>query len=811
MATLQKMAKKFYHMSTEDYERLLEEEPGLATSDNQVESGGGETDLPGSSAGSTTNIDDGEDEDFKDESDDALSLSSSKPKKTKATSRKRKQTSFEDDVEKSRPKTKAGKSKKQKQDKPQKDTSRKAKADNPRKVKAGRKAKELVNNPKVSTLLGTDVFADQQRNANVPDAPAFTDERERRTALQALVNASQDKPQARIDRNLLDLAITRLTGSGVLKPEDGGWRLKGMRTRLHNFQVTGVAFMRQRETMSDGQSGGLLCDQMGLGKTVMVLANILNGRPHGRRNPKTTLIIAPRSLLTQWSSELPKHCKGKYLDKDDPESRTHGYGHVNDHFSGHRLSGTEAQIMAKIRASHIVFTTYSEISSSFPKADAPIECTTSEAKREWWDKHYEESKGMWHRIKFHRIVLDEAQTCKNHLSRVSMACRELEAEHRWAISGTPAMNTVQELYPYFRFLRLPAAESFEMFKRNYCSPDESGNSKLTGLLSVYMIRRTHADSMFSSRLLTLPQARARVMKVEFSEVERMIYETIKTRFISQVNAVMQSDEDSPKKSYNTIWVLLLRLRMCTSHILLIQDCIIDLFQLEDYEKLNRIIASNKKAGLDDSRLLRQIARALSEASLGQTEEEGGSGMQEIIQQPLSHVRREGPEEDFDAGGRHGLVASFSDYISKVRRSEKWQEIEDATICSSCHQHPQEPRITSCFHIYCEGCLTHLQHHAARHGLDAAMCVVCGTKFTSVKECMKSLPEENRESAEDTQGNSTRKKRIPSWISTMPGEIISSAKTRAIKCQIMEWLREDPTGKIIVRFRSTSLYLEHTAN
>jgi hypothetical protein len=44
-----------------------------------------------------------------------------------------------------------------------------------------------------------------------------------------------------------------------------------------------------------------------ISETIMMLANIVNGRPRGYEGPKTTLIVATPALITQWMGEINKH------------------------------------------------------------------------------------------------------------------------------------------------------------------------------------------------------------------------------------------------------------------------------------------------------------------------------------------------------------------------------------------------------------------------------------------------------------------------------------------------------------------------
>lgn len=130
---------------------------------------------------------------------------------------------------------------------------------------------------------------------------------------------------------------------------------------------------------------------------------------------------------------------------------------------------------------------------SYPKNEPPIECQTTEEKVAWWKEVYEENRGTLHRIMFHRVVLDEAQAIKNHMSRTSIACRALLAEHKWALSGTPIVNGLTELYPYFKFLGVPYTGSFRIFKNNYCDLGNAENNErlLVRLARKYLISEHH--------------------------------------------------------------------------------------------------------------------------------------------------------------------------------------------------------------------------------------------------------------------------------------------------------------------------------
>lgn len=213
----------------------------------------------------------------------------------------------------------------------------------------------------------------------------------------------------------------------------------------------------------------------------MMLANIVNDRPKKTAKHRATLIVASPALVSQWAAEIQKHTLSQR------EHKQYGIGTVIQHHAGHRV--TSNNTLDLLESADIVLSTYSEVCRSYPKAVIPPNLVTAKEKDDWWKDYYEENKGVLHHVRFHRIVLDEAQAIKNHRSQTSMACRALVGKHHWAITGTPILNSVKELYPYFKFLKEPHTGIHKIFKENFCTPnDPDGTERLSVLLRKLMIR-----------------------------------------------------------------------------------------------------------------------------------------------------------------------------------------------------------------------------------------------------------------------------------------------------------------------------------
>jgi SNF2 family DNA or RNA helicase len=131
-----------------------------------------------------------------------------------------------------------------------------------------------------------------------------------------------------------------------------------------------------------------------------MLANIVNGLPLAKTKPVwTTLIVVPPSLLSQWFSEVVKHCEESNL------------GEVLVYHSKSKVKSSCPELT--LTRPSIVLTTYSEVARSAPKVDWPPELITEQEKIEWFEENREKLRGPLHRIMWHRIVLDEAHVLKS--------------------------------------------------------------------------------------------------------------------------------------------------------------------------------------------------------------------------------------------------------------------------------------------------------------------------------------------------------------------------------------------------------------
>ncbi len=84
----------------------------------------------------------------------------------------------------------------------------------------------------------------------------------------------------------------------------------------------------------------------------------------------------------------------------------------------------------------------------------------------------------WHRYinnhLYDSILLDEAHSIKNKNTKGSKAAADLDALYRWCLTGTPIQNSIIELFPLMRFLRIRPYCDWTKFRNDIEQPFQKG-------------------------------------------------------------------------------------------------------------------------------------------------------------------------------------------------------------------------------------------------------------------------------------------------------------------------------------------------
>jgi len=517
----------------------------------------------------------------------------------------------------------------------------------------------------IASLTNSNIIKDAQANAAKRDMPTFS-AKDKSKALQELISSIPiaERHMVSSDKQAILDATRKFNGRGVVKSDKlGGWILKGMTSSLFNHQVLGAGFLRDRENGNSKPFGGMVCDEMGFGKTITMLASILDGKAEPDNPNKTTLIIATPSLVTQWMDEIEKHFQPGI------------FGKVIRYHSGAKLFSNDP--LGDLKAYDIILTTYSEVRQSYPVYRPPMHLTTEDAKNAWWAEHFRNTIGPLHNIRFRRIVCDEAQALKNHMSLTSVAVRALHGHYRWIISGTPIQNYIEELYSYFNFLKVPHTGDFTTFVNNYCGSRTDRSlvdmERINNILRAVMLRRTHIDTLFNAPIVKLPGIEHETVMLDFNEVERAIYRLIKSKFVNVINNY--SKNGSIETHYRNILAMMLKLRMLTGHILLVQQSLKELMVAADVEALWRLTAKevehsgdkpNTHSLLQLRQMFKEKARARKKPVAGNVAPEPSPGAEE-------------KEEEMAAGGSFGLTFKFRKFLRALKESKVWPELHSRSV------------------------------------------------------------------------------------------------------------------------------------
>lgn len=240
-------------------------------------------------------------------------------------------------------------------------------------------------------------------------------------------------------------------------------------------------------------SGGILADDMGLGKTIQIISLIMaNPTPRTTGSSKTTLILAPVGVMSNWRDQIADHTR------DETAPRVLIY-----HGPGKKEAANLSQY-------DVVVSSYGALVSDYkPDAKKPP------------------AKGIFS-VHWRRVVLDEGHTIRSSHSKGSLAACDLRADSRWTLTGTPIINTLKDLYSQIRFLKLSGGlQDFTVFNTVLMRPLNAGDREARLLLEALMATiclRRRKDMNFIN--LRLPTMTSRVLRVKFHPHELEKYNTL---------------------------------------------------------------------------------------------------------------------------------------------------------------------------------------------------------------------------------------------------------------------------------------------
>jgi superfamily II DNA or RNA helicase len=236
--------------------------------------------------------------------------------------------------------------------------------------------------------------------------------------------------------------------------------IPGLEASLRPYQRAGVHWLH---VLSRLGLGACLADDMGLGKTLQVLALMAWRKAHLPKGPPH-LVVVPASLVGNWQEEARRFTPGLSVLVAHPSVRP-----------------TATLTEAEVKAHDLVLTTYATL------------------ERLPWAKH----------LQWGLVVLDEAQAIKTPSARQTRTVKQLKAEARVALTGTPVENRLGDLWSLFDFLNpglLGGPHEFTSFCRLLAQ--RGSYAPLRALVQPYLLRRLKTDPRVVTDLPAKVEARA---------------------------------------------------------------------------------------------------------------------------------------------------------------------------------------------------------------------------------------------------------------------------------------------------------------
>ena len=316
-----------------------------------------------------------------------------------------------------------------------------------------------------------------------------------------------------------------------------------------------------------GPAGGLLCEEMGMGKTVITAALVLaNPAPAdrdsqqwadawapaatgGKTRARGTLVVCPVSLVGQWVQEATEK-----MEAAAPR--------VYRYYGGSRITDPE-----QLKDFDIVVTTYAVLASDYAGNTKEAKACITSGRR--WTPPLE-------RLAWWRVVLDESHTIKGGTTKQSRACCALASPRRWAVTGTPANGSLADLAGQFKFVGVDALDDHAALENVLVRPLQAAGSLdnyepgypagPVSLLRRLVMRHAKAMTYASSarKLLELPPIAENVVDVVFSAEERTAYAALEQQAVAKVRALELEGPAAVRKATFYLHALLRPLRQACS-------------------------------------------------------------------------------------------------------------------------------------------------------------------------------------------------------------------------------------------------------
>ncbi len=308
------------------------------------------------------------------------------------------------------------------------------------------------------------------------------------------------------DDNFLKIAesITNLKNTDLTPP-------KNLNANLRSYQLEGFKWLK---LLKEYNLSGILADEMGLGKTIQTITFLQ--KEYENKELKNAIIICPKSLIYNWYEEIKKFA---------PNLRVLI-------FNGNK--NARLKLLEEISNYDVILASYGIIQKDIDSLK---------------DKN------------FNICILDEAQNIKNKSSKNTLSLKKLNINYKFALTGTPIENSLDELWSIFNFLMPGYLYSYSKFKSVY--ENLSNNSNLSRKISPFILRRLKKNV-----LTELPPKIETKIMIDLNDEQKKLYYSYIEKFRNEFDDEKYDDKNLKFKMLSA----LTRLRqICCDPKVLIED------------------------------------------------------------------------------------------------------------------------------------------------------------------------------------------------------------------------------------------------
>jgi superfamily II DNA or RNA helicase len=241
--------------------------------------------------------------------------------------------------------------------------------------------------------------------------------------------------------------------------------------KIEDYQWQGIKFLINNEH-------ALLADDMGTGKTIMTIVALKILIQHAKVH--NILVLCPPSVLHQWKDEIEKWAPEliAYLIRNPQREERKSLWNT---------------------PMHIYITTYDTFRSDVENNVLPKEKL----------------------VFFDVVILDEAHHIKNTKTKGYRAIKKLQSGRRWALTGTPIQNKIEDLASIFEFVYPGYLTSFDL------RPEQ-----IQARIKPYFLRRRKKEVM-----PWLPPKIPKTIELELDEEQEIVYRQAEAGIRDELSAL----------------------------------------------------------------------------------------------------------------------------------------------------------------------------------------------------------------------------------------------------------------------------------